>query len=235
MRAGEGPIDRHDCAGNAAPYVLGALAEPEHDAFRAHMESCVVCREEVASLQVVAASLPATAPRVSAPPQLKRRVMSSVREDARRRRSELAPQRPRDAAPAWLRRRPAVAAAAVAAIAIVLAAVALVPGGGGGARVIRAEVLVPRASAALRVSGARAQLTIAHMPQAATGRVYQVWIKRTGAPQPTDALFDVTSGGSATVGVPGGVAGVRQVMVTSEPRGGSRAPTSAPVIVAQVG
>jgi hypothetical protein len=33
---------------------------------------------------------------------------------------------------------------------------------------------------------------------------------------------------------PGGVSGVREVMVTSEPRGGSRLPTTKPVIVARV-
>jgi hypothetical protein len=64
--------------------------------------------------------------------------------------------------------------------------------------------------------------------------VYEVWIKRAGAPLPTDALFTVAADGAATVGVPGGVSGVREVLVTSEPRGGSRAPTSPVVIDARV-
>ena len=42
-----GSHDR-DCGGNAAPYVLGALTEVEHDAFLAHLDTCAVCREEVA-------------------------------------------------------------------------------------------------------------------------------------------------------------------------------------------
>jgi hypothetical protein len=65
--------------------------------------------------------------------------------------------------------------------------------------------------------------------------VYELWINRGGAAQRTDALFTVTSRGAATVGVPGSVSGVKEVMVTSEPLGGSSVPTSAPVIVAHLG
>jgi hypothetical protein len=240
----EGPhIDREGCGGNAAPYVLGALTEEEHEAFRLHVESCAVCREEVAALHLVASALPAAAPQMSAPPELKRRVMSSVREDARRRQAnEDAPPRPaREPRPArraarggWLRWQPNVAIAGLAAAVIALAVVALSSGGGTGTRVIRAQVLVPRASASLSVSGGRAQLDIADMPQAGAGRVYEVWRERSGTPQPTDALFTVSSSGDATVSVPGGVAGVKEVLVTSEPLGGSRVPTRSPVIVARV-
>ncbi len=73
------------CGASAAPYVLGALTDEEHEAFGVHLESCSVCREEVAALQVVASALPAAAPQLSAPPELKRRLMASVREDAHRR------------------------------------------------------------------------------------------------------------------------------------------------------
>jgi hypothetical protein len=230
--------------------VLGALPEEEHEAFRRHIESCAVCREEVAALQVVASVLPAASPQLSAPPELKRRVMSSVHEDARRRASEATNLRTQDAsrrsalapygassrtARAWLRWRPNLAAAALAVAVVVLAVVALAPSGGGGVtRVIHAEVLVPRASASLSVSDGRAQMSIVGMPQSGAGRVYEVWTRRSGSPQPTDALFTVTAGGDATVAVPGSVAGVREVLVTSEPLGGSRVPTRMPVIVARI-
>jgi anti-sigma-K factor RskA len=232
-------IDPGGCDGNAAPYVLGALDEREAAAFRAHMESCAVCREEVAALQVVAGALPAAAPQVQAPPALKRRVMAGVREDARRTRThardasaELAPAR--TARSAGSRRRPALAAAAVAfAVAIAVVAVVLASGSGSqGTRVIRAEVKAPHARAYLSVRSGHAQLTVAGMPQSAPGHVYELWIKRTGAPVSTDTLFTVTSSGTAAVGVPGGIGGVTAVMVTSEPLGGSPAPTSTPVIVA---
>jgi hypothetical protein len=247
-------IDQRDfdpelCGESAAPYVLGALTEPEHEAFRRHLDSCAVCREEVAALQVVASALPAAAPQLSAPPELKRRVMASVHEDLARdsaeaRQPALRPARARSAA-ASARARPALAwprwrallapAGALAAVAAaVVAIVVLSSGGGGGARLIRAEVTVPRASASLRVSAGHAQLDVSGMPQTPAARVYEVWVKRSGAPQPTDALFTVTAAGNATVDVPGGVQGVKVVMVTSEPRGGSKVPTSAPVIVAHL-
>jgi anti-sigma-K factor RskA len=227
-------FDPGPCGGNAAPYVLGALSGEENDAFRRHLDSCAICREEVAALRVVAAALPAAAPQLTAPGALKRRVMAAVYEDQRQAEAPAQRRAARRPAPRrpWL--RPGFAGVAVAAALIALAVIALAPGGGAGVRVIRAQVLAPRASAQLRLSGGHAELSIAGLPQTAPGRVYEVWVKGAGQPRPTDALFTVTSGGQATVEVPGGVSGVREVMVTSEPRGGSRLPTSAPVIVARV-
>jgi anti-sigma-K factor RskA len=246
MSVDQRDFDPELCGESAAPYVLGALTEPEHEAFRRHLDACAVCREEVAALQVVASALPVAAPQLSAPPELKQRVMASVHEDlgrvsvhmrqparwSARARSDGASARTRP----WPRWRPLlVPAGALAAVAVVLVAVlALSSGGGGGARLIRAEVTVPRASAWLRVSAGHAQLDVSGMPQTPAVRVYEVWVKRSGAPQPTDALFTVTAAGDATVDVPGGLQGVKVIMVTSEPRGGSKVPTSAPVIVARL-
>lgn len=239
MSAEDPRIAPEGCGGNAAPYVLGALTEEEHRAFVVHMQSCAVCREEVAALQVVTDALPASAPQVSATAELKRRVMSSVREDAQHRRAAESRSRggERSAARSRLSWRPAFAAGALAAAAVIaLAVIVFTSSGtsGGGTRVIRAEVIPPRASALLKVSGGHAELKVANMPQTARGRVYEVWVKRSGGPLPTDALFTVASNGAATVAVPGGVRGVKEVMVTSEPQGGSSAPTTLPLIIAHV-
>jgi Anti-sigma-K factor rskA len=132
-----------------------------------------------------------------------------------------------------VRWRPTLALATLAAAVIALLVVALTAGTSSSpARVIRAEVLAPGASASLHVSGGHAELDILGLPQSPPSRVYEVWVKRTGNPQPTDALFTVTTSGSATVAVPGDVHGVKEILVTSEPRGGSPAPTRTPVIVA---
>jgi hypothetical protein len=198
-----------------------------------------VCRDEVAALQVVAGALPAIAPQLSAPPELKQRVMAGVREELAGEHRQLpsSAKRPALTWPRWrplLAARPLVAATAGIAVVVVLAVVALTSGSGGGTRVIRAEVSSPHASASLRVSGGHAQLDISDLPQTSAQRVYEVWIKRSGAPQPTDALFTVTAAGDATVAVPGSLHGVKVVMVTAEPRGGSKVPTSSPVIVAHL-
>jgi anti-sigma-K factor RskA len=231
-------MDSGVCGDNAAPYVLGALPEDEHRAFVLHMESCAVCREEVAALQVVASALPAVTPQLSAPAPLRQRVMASVREEEQALASNAGERArsPRGQAPAWLRWRPLLASGALAAAAVVVAVIVIASAGGGaqGTRVIRAEVTARNASALLRVSDDHAQLDVSGMPQTPPQRVYEVWIKRAGAAQPTDVLFTVTSKGDATVGVPGSLNGVRVVMVTSEPLGGSTVPTSAPVIVARV-
>ena len=63
------------------------------------------------------------------------------------------------------------------------------------------------------------------MPQPPLGRIYQVWLNRGEGPRPTDALFSVTRRGSGSVNVPGSLHGVTEVVVTSEPFGGSSSPT----------
>jgi hypothetical protein len=50
---------------------------------------------------------------------------------------------------------------------------------------------------------------------------------------PTNALFTPRSNGSATATV-GGVEQVKQVMVSAEPPGGSRQPTSKPILAARL-
>jgi hypothetical protein len=71
------------------------------------------------------------------------------------------------------------------------------------------------------------------MPPPPPGRIYEIWLERgTQAPQPTDALFSVTSGGDGSADVPGDLRGVSKVLVTDEPLGGSAKPTRKPVIIA---
>ena len=229
-------IHMDGCGVDAAPYVLGALVDEEVATFSAHLTTCAVCREEVAVLEGVVAVLPAAVPRVSAPGDLKQRVLAVVKQEASLHRpAEAAAPTAHAPARTWLGWRPALAATSVVAVVAAALAIALSSGGGGGStRNIRAEVTPPRASATLRVSDGHAELNIARMPQTTPGRVYEVWILRSGSPQPTNALFTVSRAGDATVGVPGAIAGVKEVLVTSEPRGGSAVPTRSPVIVAHV-
>jgi hypothetical protein len=89
------------------------------------------------------------------------------------------------------------------------------------------------ASATVRVSGDRARLVVSGMRNPPPGHVYEVWVQRgKNPPQPAGALFTVLHGrGVVEIGT---VKGVDRVMVTSEPAGGSMAPTSDPVITAAV-
>ena len=75
--------EKRDCGADAAAYVLGALEPAEAEAFRKHLASCVVCRDEVTAFQEVAELLPLSAPPQPVPRGLKNRVMVEVNADAR--------------------------------------------------------------------------------------------------------------------------------------------------------
>ncbi len=222
------------CCADAAPYVLGALEDGE--TYRAHLDACPICRAEVAELQQAVDALPATAAPAAASQALRERVLATVRSEA-----ELlqaagagAERPPRRASRGGSRRMPLLMAgvAVVAAVAVI----AVFAGGSGtpiGERVTPAQIaaVAPGAHASLRQRDGRADLVVANMPPPPLGKIYEVWLSRgTGSPQPTDALFSVTSAGSGAVDVPYNLHGVREVLVTSEPLGGSSRPTSPPVI-----
>jgi hypothetical protein len=219
--------ENHVCGANAAAYVLGALEPHEEQAFREHLASCAVCRDEVIVFGGVVDALPLTAAQYPVPKSLRRRVMRAVRNEPR-----LDPEGRKAPRVSWWATVPrgalAAGVAAVVAVAVVIG-VAIGSGSSSGTRVISASV----GNAEVRVSGGRADLIVRHLPPPPPGHIYELWIKRPNqAPAPTSALFSVTSSGTAQVGVPGSVKGVSQVLVTPEPDGGSQAPTHAPVIVA---
>jgi len=219
---------------DVAAYVLGALTEDEARDFASHLRECAACREDVAALQHVADSLPSAVPQRSAPKELRGRVLATVASEAELRNAGRRPEagsRARAPRERWQWRF----ATAGLALALVAAVAVIAFSGGQSRRVIQAHVSAPGASASLRVVGTRGQLQVEGMPQTPAGRVYELWVQRGRHVHATDALFNVTSAGRASVGVPVSLAGVRAVMVTAEPRGGSPEPTSAPVIVATLG
>jgi anti-sigma-K factor RskA len=238
---------------DAGAWVLGALPDDERRRFAAHLETCEVCRHEVAELQTVADTLPLAAPQVAPPPELKERIMSAVRAEAAVLEAagpaaDVAPVE----APAPVRERPPrerkkrrwsialrpipAAVAAAVLVALGVAGGVLLSDDGSSGTTVQARVVAPQsptARASLTVADDRATLKVNDFPAPPSGRVYQVWLKRPGRPpDPTTALFGVRDG-RATVDVPGSVQGVDQVLVTAEPEGGSKQPTRAPVIIAQ--
>jgi hypothetical protein len=221
----------HDCGADAGAYALGALDPVAAEAFRAHLETCIVCRDELAAFQQVVSVLPMGAAQHSAPRRLKRNVMRAVHEEPRQ-----APLAARPRRRPWLSWSfaPRPAAALGLLLAVIVAGVGgleLASNGGPGTRVIPASVGV----AELRLTGNRGELIVKHLPAPQPGHIYEVWLQRPHhPPAPTSALFSVTAAGTGDVDVPGSLSGVSRVMVTQEPAGGSRAPTTAPVIVASV-
>jgi anti-sigma-K factor RskA len=232
----------------AGAYLLGALPEDESYSFELHLSSCAQCQRDVHQLASAANGLGTAVPMVTAPPELGQRIRSIVRAEA-----ELLqaagpeadrPVRRSRARPAWLGGgswpAPRIAVAATLAVGLlcgVLVGSTLLGGSTPGTRTISAQVLQPGvahdASAALAVTGQRGTLSVSHFPAPPAGRVYEVWkLGSGGAPRPTDALFSVNSRGNGTVAVPGSLHGVREILVTAEPLGGSPAPTRKPILVA---
>ncbi len=214
----------HDCGADAAAYALGALEPDEAERFRTHLDDCVVCRDELTAFQQVAGALPMAAPQYRAPRRLRRRVLTQVRTEARAAtESSRAPRASPRFRPVWAG---ALAGAVAVAVAVVIAV-----GTGSGTRVYTAVI----GHAQLRVSGGQGELIVNRLPAPHPGHIYEVWLKTAnGAPQPTKALFSVTSRGAADVDVPGNLRGISTVMVTQELSGGSPHPTSPAVIVAHL-
>jgi anti-sigma-K factor RskA len=225
-------------------YVLGALPPEEVGAFEAHLEGCPACRTEVAHLQAVPDALALSAPPVAAPPELRERIMSRVRAEA-----ELlqaagpAADRPASRRP-WWRLRPALAAAGATLVAAAAVVGFVLGEGGGPARTptIAAHVTAGAgqgASASLVHEDGRLVLRVDHMANPGRGRVYQVWLQpHSGlAPQPTPAMFTpLGPDGSNRVQLPEAAGSSHQVLVTSEPDGGSKTgiPSRPPVLSATV-
>jgi anti-sigma factor RsiW len=236
MTSGESMGENRDCGMDAAAYVLGALDKDELEAFRAHLATCVVCRDEVSAFQEVADTLPLLAPPQPVPRRLKRRVMAGVRAEPRSSESPKV-RRVFFRLPRLFEALPSpalVVSALVLALVVAGGVVVLSSGGGTSTRVYSASV-VGSGSAQLKVRGGRGELVVRGMPAPPGNDIYEVWLQRgKSPPTPTTALFSVTSSGSASVGVPGNLHGIDQVLVTPEPPGGSSAPTHAPVIVARL-
>jgi anti-sigma-K factor RskA len=220
----------HDCGGDAAAYALGALTPSEAEAFARHLDECSICRDELDALRGVVEALPMASPQYPAPRRLRRRVLRAVRQEPRSG-TATQPTRPR-LRPA--RRGLLGAASLTIAVAAAVVLVLVSPSGGTG-RLIQAQLTGVSGSAQLRIRSGRGELIVHHLTAPRPGRVYEVWLKSPHRnPVPASVLFDVSSAGNAEVGLPHSLKGISQVMVTSEPDGGSPAPTSQPVIVAQI-
>ena len=227
---------------DAASYVLRAIPDGEWEGYAAHASNCPDCAAKIEELSFVSDALLSGVPQLSAPPEIRSRVMSVVHAEAELLNATGAmADRPIARPPRrrfnlqWLPPWPAA----------VLAASLLALGIGGGALLRGGDDTVSKsiacasapdgASCQLRVAGDNAKLVVGGLNAPPQGRIYQLWLDRRNgtAPEPTEALFSVRKG-RASVDVPGDLKGVKQVLVTHEPLGGSEVPTRQPIIAASV-
>lgn len=226
----------------AGAYALGALADEEARGYELHLEECGHCRTEVRELRAVVDTLPIAAPQAQAPAALKGRLMAVVNAEAELLRAA-GPEADAPAARAPRRRwlpsftmRPAFAGAlACGLIGLGVAGGIVVESSNAPeTRTVVAQT-VGTAKAQLELTGSKASLRVTGAPSLKEGRIYQVWFDNgDGQKRPTHTLFNVRSDGRANVAIDEPVDGIKQILVTEEKSGGSLAPSSDPVILADL-
>lgn len=230
-----GPTQHQEFADSLGAYVLGALPEDEAARLQDHLRGCRECRAQFEWLRVAADALPASVPAVEPPPELRSRVMETVRSEAEllRAAGEGADRPPaRHRTVRWpglslglLRPAAALAvAAAVIAVAVVVAT--------GGSPLTRRIVVQTRGvgTASLIIRGTEARLLVQGFRRPPAGHVDELWVKHgRAAPEPA-GTFVLRSG---TVQLERPVRPGDLVLVTVEPGGGTPAPTTEPFLVAR--
>jgi anti-sigma-K factor RskA len=237
-----------------AAYLLGALEPDEMATFERHAEGCERCRAEARWLMPAMQALPESSERLQPPPELRERLMAEVRADLASSESGAAEERAGGgedgrARGGWRQRlgalwrgegprglRPAVG---LAALLLVVAAVAgYVVGGGssspsGGPPNTVVSGQAPGIVATMVREGEGGSLHLKNVKPIPDGKVLEAWVQRGGKVEPVPALFAPNREGRATTMV-ANMDGVETVMVTVEPSGGTKAPTSVPIVTVPI-
>jgi anti-sigma-K factor RskA len=216
-------------ADDLAAYALGALDPDEAARLDAHLATCERCQTELRSLRTAVDAIPTGLEQIEPPRRLRRRLMTAVRREGRR-------QRPASVMSLSFRSR-MLRLGAVAAFAIAAGLVGYIvagPGGTSGTSIpVRGTVAARNAGGQLIRTGDSATLRVRNLPQLPDGDVYEVWVQAGGRLRPS-TLFVVDRRGDGSAAVAGELAGADRVLVTREPRGGSRHPTSPPLLRASL-
>lgn len=225
-----------------AAYALHALDEREGALVEHHLEDCSECAERLRWISPAVDVIPASVAPVPPPPELRERLMAIVNEEAAAERSAAAPARRERRS--WLPSfdgfslRPALASAA---------ALLLVAGVAGyelrnetspstpEAQIYTAQALAGSgASGSLKVDGDEGSLRVTNLPPTKRGDVYQAWIKDKQGSVHRSSVFVLSDDGTGAVSIPSGLSDAARVMVTREPKGGSKAPTEDPLLAADL-
>ncbi len=228
-------------------YALGALPEKERLEFERYLETHPELQGEVEELEAVTGLLALSAQEHEPAPELRRRIMETVEAEA---------AHPRASRRSWLAglwevlgaRDLALAAATMLVIGLFSWSMLLqgevrdlqgrvqslqsqpqapqmiALGGPGTEQGVRAELVT--------IEDDRAVLMAEDMPPAPEGKTYQIWVIKGDSPQPS-GLFE-SEGGSIAAVVEKPVEEADAVAVTVEPEGGSKKPTTEPMLVGEV-
>lgn len=201
-----------------AAFALGALDSAEEARVREHLEGCDRCRSELQWLRPAVDVLPASVPQVEPPPRLKRKLMKTVRAEAREQRGGWWSRR---AGWVTLRARPALVVGAIAILGAGIAGYAV-----NAANQAETDAITlgsGDSSAVIERGDDAATLAVSDMPELDAGDVYQVWYGDSTGVEPAKA-FTVDESGSAEAELGEIPAGTEEVLVTEESEPGLATP-----------
>ena len=225
-------------ASHAAAWVLGTLSSDDAERYAEHLETCATCAVEVARLQEAADALVDAVPEAAPPSELRARLIAAIEAEATLFRAAEGGQPPPEPVAANNRLR-TLALSGLAALCLVAGGVIV----GGvlssderGAPVgtvtgsVTKEGGAPSARATVVLGSDTEKLVLTDLAAPPEGRVYQAWVvRRPSTPIPTGALFSIPRSGDTKISLPP-LGDAERVIVTAEPRRGSRIPTSPPLV-----
>jgi anti-sigma-K factor RskA len=240
-------IDHESWQEDVAAYMLGALEPERATELEEHLDECERCRAEVRWLMPALNALPQSVERQESPPQLRERLLAEVGADVPRPEAEgAAAGGLAHRAGAWLRElgsgpmglRPVVGFAAAVLVLVAVGGYAI--GGGIGSEdgsetttFVAGQAPGVTAEVVTKGESEGGTLHLANVEQLHEERVLQAWVQRDGEVEPVQALFVPDDRGRASTTI-ADMEGVEVVMVTTEPRGGSKAPTSSPIVAVPI-
>lgn len=216
-----------------ATYLLGALEPEEVAALERHMEDCERCREEMGWLQPAVHTLPESVARQEPPKQLRQSLMAEVRADAKAERSP----RPSRWRGLWATRGLRVATGFALVALVAAAVVGYEVGNGGSGGESPGSTVVSRQPGGITVKmvsqGDGGKLHLSGVEELPPDKVLEAWVEREGRVEAVPALFVPDRNGQAETTIED-MSGVKTVMVTKEPSGGSETPTGEPIVTMSV-
>jgi anti-sigma-K factor RskA len=237
--------DPHTLAG---AYVLDAIDDPaEHSRFARHLRRCQSCAAEVRGLREVATALAMAATR-PVPAAMHGRVLTAVRQ-TRQVPPDVRQRAQRQSRPSgWWPRLVAVAAVVAIVLAVFLGIRLAVAGrqlsaasaqqraiaavlGAPGARILTGRTTAG-GEAIVVTSAARREMVIitTGLRVLPDGEVYQMWLMGPPATRSAGLLPAAVGGRTAPV-LASGLSRGDEFGITIEPAGGTRQPTTTPIVV----
>jgi anti-sigma-K factor RskA len=230
-----------------AAYVLGALDPEEAREVERHLETCQRCQAGLRWAMPAVNALPEAVEQVEPPTSLRTRLLNETKRDAAEHARAAAAgqglglwgrlvERLRGS-----RSRPLVLSPAFGLLAVALAVVAVAgyeigtaDSGESGSERNGSTVVSGKApgvvAQVVRYEGeSGGTLRLSNVGPLHHNRVLEAWVQRGEKVMPVRALFAPDDRGNATTMLPD-MEGISAVMVTVEPRGGSKQPSSSPIV-----